>query len=151
MVERKVSWRFGENPTSWRHLTSFDVIFRFLAQIFPKSADVSWNCPQIWLLNIDFRKENLCTFKMRGRPFPYDNWFKNYRFFNFSLNYDVIMTSWRQIMMSYKKLWYFLKLLRTPNYPTKFHPVSPVFTVFRQGGSFYPPHALNVHEIAHAE
>ena len=106
----------------WRHFPNFD-------DVITKSDDVSRNCHQIWLLNIDFRKENLCTFKMRCRPFPYDNWVKNYRFFNLT---PIFAKLWRHYDV-------FLNPIRIANIPWKFHAWGVYTTKVRQGGHFCPP------------
>ena len=83
----------GENPIIWRHFQNFD-------DVIAKRADVIIICDELWVQNIFFLKEDLSTFKMRGQAFSYDNPFKSYRFFNFDVNYDVILTSSRQKMTS---------------------------------------------------
>ena len=84
MMKGNVFWNFGQNPTSWHHLTSFS--------IFTKCADVIIIFAKIWVRNIFFLKQDVSSYKMRGQTFSYDNPFKSYWFFNFG----PIMTSlWR--------------------------------------------------------
>ena len=130
--------KFGENPMSWRHVTSHDVFSGFLAKKCWETADVGRNqclwCNYFYIFHI----EHCFTFKMSGRPTFYHYWFKSYNCFCKTYVFDkILMTSSRksadvgEIMTSSEKIWCQSKLLRLLYNRDKLQPSPTIINDFR--------------------
>ena len=70
-----VLMKIEHDDVTWRHVTYFDPK---VVKSVKKSADISKKWRKMGWPNIIFSKGLYYTFKMRGQPLLYDNWFKSY-------------------------------------------------------------------------
>ena len=103
MDERNTFWKFGKNPTMWRHVTSCDVIFKFRAKIAMTSSKIMTSLSNFRVQILIFPNLLWHTNKMRGQPFLSNNYMESCLHFN----YCHILINCRQILMtsSWKKCW----------------------------------------------
>ena len=96
--KRNISWRFGENQTWWRHVTSF---YRFLTKNCRKVLKKCWRqqkLPIMILPIIIYLKEHCISFTLRGQPLSGDKRLNSsifcfsFRIFNFCRIFDDVIT-----------------------------------------------------------
>ena len=88
-----IFWKFRENPTWWRHVTSCDVIFEICAQKVLTSSKICTISESI----LFFRMWIHNRFSTRGQPLFYDKRFSCYRIFS---KCRILMTSSLKMLTS---------------------------------------------------